>query len=224
MDLKIQHLKLLVDARQTLLNGKNANTARLNYLRRKGNISEEGANFLQEQGIEPFEEPLSKFRVKIIDILNFIPVYQDYLKDISGVSAFDCANLIILVEDIERFGYLNQFKSYCGVTPVVECHGRVHKMRKGVDYSDCIIIGDERAKIKSVSYNERIKILMSKIINQLIKYNEDYMDAYNVLWEQERVKASNITKKHVNNRVKRKLAQKFLKEFYIQWKELNKGV
>lgn len=224
MDLKIEHLRFLIDSRQTLKNGKNSNVARLNNLKRKNIINEEAESFFIEQGIAPFNEPISKFQNKILGILNFIPIYIDYLKDFRTISPFDCAELIVLIEDIERFESVNNFYAYCGVAPVVSCSDKVSKMKSGVNYSDCNVIGNERSRLKNVSYNERVKKVVFRIVKQLLRTNEEYMDLYEKVWQEEFEKDFSITKKHVAARVRRKFSKKFLKDLYKNWKNINKEI
>ena len=219
MDAQVKALKFLMDTNNTHLQTQRSNIARLNAV---NDFSQFGIDHLVDQIVTPLKEPLGKLKIEIETRINFIPIYKDYLKDINGLSVFDSGDLIVLVSDINRFQSKKQFLAYCGFSPVAVCGDRVYKMKEGYDYSRCSIIGDEKSRIPNVSYNERLKKHIVKIIDKLIKKNDDYQDIYNDIWAKERMKSPTLTKNHITYRTKRKLAQKFIKDLYRNWKILDK--
>lgn len=209
-DLKVRVLRVLVDTNTRILETQKSNKNRLKNI--KG-LSKFGLDSLYDEVIEPLKKPLGILKMRIQTMLEFIPIYKDYLKNIDGLSMFDAAQLIVLIDDVD-IKQRDKYLAYCGFSPVAVCNkGYVSKMKKGVDYSDCDIIGDEKSKTPNVSYNERLKKHIIKIVDKLIEGNGEYQDMFNTEWAKERMKDSKVSKKHVTYRAKRKLCIEFLKEY-----------
>lgn len=185
-------------------------------------FSKFGLEDMEKHIIDPLKKPLGILKIKIETLINFIPIYNDYLKNIKGLSLFDAAELIVLINDVDLYPRDN-FISYAGFSPIVSCKkGYTGKMKKNKDYSNCKVIGDEKSVTANVSYNERLKKQVIKIVDKLIQYNDEYQDSYNNEWAIQRIKNPNATKKHITYKSKRKLCIKFLKEYRRQKVEILK--
>ena len=84
----------------------------LTFYTRKSNVSriedqqffDKGVEkFLQESVIQPLDQSLDSLSTQIANVLNIIPIYYKFLKNIEGLSMYDSAELICIIKDINRF-------------------------------------------------------------------------------------------------------------------------
>ena len=178
-----------------------SDTATNIFLSKKSNLARiNSINILQQEKdrwtdnvIKPLDDSLAYLKRDIYNILIKIPIYNFFLSQQHGVNIFDSAQLISIVVDINNFETFGNLMSYSGFTP--------------------------RAR----NYNKKLYKLLLKISYKLIQHNPQYQWIYQMNIEKYRMQNPTYSEKHIENMAKRIVVKKFLKNFYISWKNINKN-
>ena len=178
-----------------------SDTATNIFLSKKSNLARiNSINILQQEKdrwtdnvIKPLDDSLAYLKRDIYNILIKIPIYNFFLSQQYGINIFDSAQLISIIVDIDNFETFGNLISYSGFTP------------------------------KAHNYNKKLYKILLKISYKLIQHNPQYQWIYQKNIEKYRVQNPTYSEKHIENMAKRIVIKKFLKNFYISWKNINKS-
>lgn len=224
MHKSIESLKLVIEMRENL---SVTRFALQNKLSASDSLDKKEFDNLKNDTVDWLLTSLNKLNKKIEQSIIFVPIYNSHLCNLDPIYPYNVASLVVLIEDINRFPTLKAFQAYCGVIPAVHCkNDKVFKIPKGgiKNTENCRVIGNEKSKTPHVSYNERLKKVIIRIVNGLIHHNAEYRDTYNIIWHDEKKKNPHLTTKHVNGRAMRRMLQKFTKDLYREWIKIENEV
>lgn len=178
-----------------------SDTATNIFLSKKSNLARiNSINILQQEKdrwtdnvIKPLDDSLAYLKRDIYNILIKIPIYNFFLSQQHGINIFDSAQLISIIVDIDNFETFGNLISYSGFTP------------------------------KAHNYNKKLYKILLKISYKLIQHNPQYQWIYQKNIEKYREQNPTYSEKHIENMAKRIVIKKFLKNFYISWKNINKS-
>ncbi len=178
-----------------------SDTATNIFLSKKSNLARiNSINILQQEKdrwtdnvIKPLDDSLAYLKRDIYNILIKIPIYNFFLSQQYGINIFDSAQLISIIVDIDNFETFGNLISYSGFTP------------------------------KAHNYNKKLYKILLKISYKLIQHNPQYQWIYQKNIEKYREQNPTYSEKHIENMAKRIVIKKFLKNFYISWKNINKS-
>lgn len=154
-------------------------------------LNKKTRDFLYGEIIKNLDDDLYVLRDKIYDILKTIPIYKYFLKRINCLSIYDCCDLIVLI-NINDFSEFKKLLSYSGMSPK-----------------------------KTNRYNKDLKKVLLRISKKIsendLTYNLIYESAYNHYLNENPYLEQN----HIENKARRVVVKKFLKNLFKMWKSLN---
>lgn len=145
MNEDIEALKILINISKNLHASKKSN-----YSRIKNNklFNEKGKDKLINQVINPLDLALLEIGITISQLLDTIPIYNIFLKNVDGINLYDAAELICEIKDINRFATSNSLLAYSGMYP------------------------------NAHHYNKNLHMMLLRISHKLVRYNLKYDYVY----------------------------------------------
>lgn len=189
-DESIELLKILTNISSSIFYARKSNVSRIEDQQFFDKTVE---NFLQESVILPLDQSLDSLSTQIRNVLNVIPIYYKFLKNIEGISMFDSAELICIIKDINRFKKFSNLLSYAGFVP------------------------------RRTQYNKRLHKLLLKLSYKLSQNNLLYSFTYETAYEDYKSKGNYKNEDHLINLAKRVVIKKFLKDLYVNWTMINES-
>jgi hypothetical protein len=156
----IRLLKLLEPTSNSLFEAKKSINSRIENFE---DLNELGERYLQKSVITPLDNSIKSLNTQIYRLLNNIPIYIDYLKQIKILNVYDCAILLIELQDINRFKKFQNLLSYCGYSPKRRGNQILYqhllkisnKLKKDQMYSTYYSIMFDKYKEKYPSWNNK---------------------------------------------------------------------
>lgn len=189
-DESIELLKILTNISSSIFYARKSNVSRIEDQKFFDKTVEK---FLHESVIYPLDNSLDSLSKQISSVLNVIPIYYKFLKNIEGLSMFDSAELICIIKDINRFKKFSNLLSYAGFTP----------NRK--------------------QYNKRLHKLLLKLSYKLSQNNLMYSFVYETAYEDYKQRGTYKNEDHLINLAKRVVIKRFLKDLYTNWVLINES-
>ena len=133
-DESIELLKILINISSSIFYTRKSNVSRIEDQKFYDKAIED---FLQESVITPLDKSLDSLSIQISNVLNIIPIYYKFLKNVEGLTMFDSAEIICIIKDINRFQKFSKLLSYAGFTPHrTKYNKRFHKLSALFDGRD----------------------------------------------------------------------------------------
>ena len=189
-DESIELLKILINISSSIFYTRKSNVSRIEDQKFYDKAIED---FLQESVITPLDKSLDSLSTQISNVLNIIPIYYKFLKNVEGLTMFDSAEIICIIKDINRFQKYSKLLSYAGFTP--------HRTK----------------------YNKRFHKLLLKLSYKLSQNNLLYSYIYEEAYENYKQKGNYKNEDHLVNLAKRVVIKQFLKDLYLNWVSLNES-
>lgn len=164
---------------------------------------------------EALENDISK---KISKVIEYFPIWTEFLEDVKGVGSTLAAALISEI-DIEKAKYPSSLWKYCGYDVTDDGEGRSKKKKHLVTkiYEDSE--GNE-VEAKGITYNPNAKNIAWKIGKQMLMSRSPYKRIYNERKEYEKNRDEDISDGHAHARALRYMIKQFLKELHVRWRKL----
>ncbi len=189
-DESIELLKILTNISSSIFYTRKSNVSRIEDQQ----FFDRGVEkFLQQSVIYPLDQSLDSLATQIASVLNIIPIYYKFLRNVEGLSMFDSAELICIIKDINRFKRFSNLLSYAGFTP------------------------------KRTQYNKRLHKLLLKLSYKLSQNNLMYSFIYETAYENYKIKGNYKNEDHLINLAKRVVIKQFLKDLYLNWTMINES-
>jgi hypothetical protein len=188
MDNNIEVLKILNNISNSVYQAKKSNLVRI---QNNNQFNTNAQKDLISNIIAPLDDSLFKLSVEINKMLNVIPIYNLFLKNVDGVSIYDAANLICIVKDIDRFDDFGALLAYSGFIP------------------------------NAKSYNKNLHKLLLKISYKLSNQNLIYQFVFENHYEIYKKKYPERSDEHIENMAKRIVTKRFLQNLYTNWVKIN---
>ena len=151
---------------------------------------------------EQLEEMEKRLIKELTDSIKEEPIWTEYLKGVKGIGPIIAAVLINTI-DIKKAQYPSSLWKLAGQTP-----------------------DSKRQKGKKLDYNPDLKMTMYKIAKSFLMSGSPYRRYYDQrkkLEEQrnkKRPKTEKLTKLHIHRRSNRWMIKFFLRDLYLNWREL----
>lgn len=188
MDENLQILKILSDIAETTFRTKRSTISRIEA----SGFPDESQRELKMEIVTPLTDTIDYISNEIKATLIMVPIYNFFLQHQKGVNIYDAAQLISIIEDIEKFKTFGNLFSYSGFTP------------------------------NAKRYNKKLHKLLLKISYRLIKLNPQYQFVFEMNLNRYTEKYPSYPKAHLENMAKRIVIKKFLKNLYFSWNQINK--
>lgn len=188
MNDNIKVLRILNNISNSIYQAKRSNITRIQDNKEFNKVAQQK---LMNDIISPLNESLYTLSKEIIYNLEMIPIYTFFLQNVKGLSIYDAADLICIIQDINRFNTFGSLLSYSGFTPC------------------------------SRSFNKELHKLLLRITYKLLKNNVTYQFVYEQNYDKYIQKYPNRTEEHISNMSKRIVIKKFLQNLYDNWTMIN---
>lgn len=156
-------LDLLVKTSTSFYKMRNA---RLNSIK-DSEVNQNYKDYLYKNTIEPIDQPLFLLGREINKILNYIPIYLTFLKGVNALSIYDCAELIVLIDDIERFKKFDNLLSYSGM---------IHTKKSYNDRLYKLLLKIGSKLVRDIKYDYLYEIIYEEYKEKHPEYTEDHLE------------------------------------------------
>ncbi len=212
-DYERRALSMLFFTNKTLYEAQNSNKYRLNNFTE---LNESSRQRMNDISISSLDVSLQKIRHEIYTRLSVSREYVDFLSNIPYINLYDCAEIIVEVGDISRFGNRRKFISYAGLAPVEKKKDKVYKINK---YSKHKRVASK--KYDNIDYCENLKVALTRCTQKMINNdNKEYKEYYDDRFKYYHYKHPKYTKKRLHLMALKKTTIKFANEVYSQFKQI----
>ena len=189
----------------------------------KVKLNKEDQEYIEQLAdlLEEARKKENKFKKLMQVYIEQEPIYENWLKDIKGISTLSTANLLQYFGYCEKAKHCSSLWKYSGFhvvngkAPKLSMYGKGKEIETGLDYSPKLRtlmyrIGDSFIKQRTPKYRDIYDVEKAKQWKL-----GDYDEKKNVMRNKE-VEGSPQSKGHADNRARRKMVKRFLADYYEQ--------
>lgn len=168
MDENIKLLKILNPTNNSIFMTKKSILARINDL---DELNDLGERFFEKNVVNQLDIIIKSLNSNIYRLLMQIPIYIDFLSYIKVLNVYDCSDLLLEINDINRFKTFGAFLSYSGFAPNKKGNQKLYKillrisnkLRRDRSYQIIYSIYFDEYKEKHPNWDEKgIEVLANK--------------------------------------------------------------
>jgi len=200
--IKYSKLRFLVDSYYATQRLRYASDLRMYWLKKVWNLKQKDFDYYQQNVGDQFLKVEQWLKREILKELSEYKIWNEWLKNISGIGPISAGGLIGWIRDIGRFDTISKLYAYCGLG--VTKDGKAQRREKG----------------KKINWHPKLKTLCWKIAKNFVRRGKSYRKFYDKVKKEYKEKYPEKTKIHIENMTLRKVVKLFLAHLWVVWRQL----
>jgi len=157
---------------------------------------------MAEKALAESQEYEQKLQRHVAQLLKPMPIYTQWLKPIKGIGPMLAASLISEIADISRFVSVRSLWKYAGMDVQ---HGKAPKRTRG----------------NKITWNPHLRTCAWKVASQFVRTNPSFgRTLYDGYKEYYVARDGDLSKGHIDNRARRRVAKDLLRCLWVEWRTL----